>query len=277
MLRCDCSLIISREEMALLENTLPWMASTLLYLPFQMVMPDTWGHHEFGQRRDFVFVGNGNHKPNLDAIDILIQEIWPTLRLECPEAELHIYGAYLPNSLAKEHDPETGLHIRGHAPDLETVLGTARVQLAPLRFGAGIKGKIVEALSFGLPSITTPVGSEGIYEGGAPAALEANPDRDFISKASRLYRESHLWEETRKEALRKAQDHFQGGDMYPEAFNACLAEPGEPTEPQVQLIKTILRDKAFDSSRYMSRWIEEKQKRNPPNSSAGTIFADKEQ
>lgn len=261
ILRCDVSLIISKAEVSLLSDLFPWLAPVLVYMPFQVSLPLSWGAKDFSDRRDFVFVGNGKHAPNADAMHLLVGDVWPHLRKACPEASLHIYGAYLPASVRAAHRPKQGVFIRGWAEDLQSVMESARVQLAPLRFGAGIKGKILEAVCHGLPTLTTTTGSEGIYTDASPEALEAEPGAAFVEKAKTLYTDAAVWQAARNEARLRARDHFQGGrDLKPALKRVWDARTYYP-EGQAWVLRTLLRDRAFGATRYMSRWIEAKTKR----------------
>jgi len=132
----------------------------------------------------FVFCGGFKHAPNADAVRLLIDRVWPKLRAELPEATLHIYGAFCPDHLLQingnnnancknkykhnhEQEHTRGITVHGFEPDLTDIFGNNKdnnnnILLAPLRFGAGIKGKIVDAWTFGMPVVTTPIGSEGM-------------------------------------------------------------------------------------------------------------------
>ena len=94
----------------------------------------------FDARADFVTVGGFKHPPNVDAVRWLASDIWPRIRARMPQAQLRIYGAYPTAAVQRLHSPDTGLRVCGYAPSLD-VLAASRVLLAPLRYGAGIKGK----------------------------------------------------------------------------------------------------------------------------------------
>src|SRR5690606_20228749 len=98
---------------------------------------------EYHQKEDFVFLGNGKHLPNIEAIGRLKNEIWPLIRNKLPQSKLGVYGAYMPESIKQMHAPKEGFHIIGHANDSGEVISNARLTLAPLSFGAGIKGKLL--------------------------------------------------------------------------------------------------------------------------------------
>ena len=123
----------------------------------------------FEQRRGFVFVGGYGHPPNRDAVHVLVTQIWPGIRQLLPDAALHLVGSNMTPDVAGLAG--SGVVAHGWVPDLSTVLGACRVFLAPLRYGAGLKGKVGQAMSAGLPVMTTSVGAEGMdIDGPNPVA-----------------------------------------------------------------------------------------------------------
>src|SRR5699024_1610660 len=119
----------------------------LHYLPFMLDSVDEniiqhWPLFE--DRNHFVTIGNFRHPPNWDAVLYLKNEIWPNIRRKLPKAELHVYGAYPSEKVNALHQPAEGFKIMGRAQSAEAVVRKAKVSLAPLRFGAGLKGKLVE-------------------------------------------------------------------------------------------------------------------------------------
>ena len=120
----------------------------------------------FDTRSGFMTIGTFHHPPNVDSVRWMAAEVWPLIRAELgPKAEMRVYGAYPTEAIRQLHRPDHGFLIEGFAPTVEGAMNGARVLLAPLRFGAGIKGKIVDAWTNGLPVVTTPVGAEGMVPG----------------------------------------------------------------------------------------------------------------
>ncbi|WP_067342778.1 glycosyltransferase family 4 protein, partial [Marinomonas spartinae] len=156
ILRCDLTLMISEMETKLLIDEFQVPETHLFHLPFMLPSPqEAASLPSFEARQHFISIGNFRHAPNWDAVLQLKTEIWPHLRKRLPQAELHIYGAYPPPKATQLHNAKDGFLVKGWAENAQTVMQQARLCLAPLRFGAGIKGKLVEAMQMGTPSITT--------------------------------------------------------------------------------------------------------------------------
>ncbi len=258
ILRCDLTLMISRAEIELLCGVFPWLSSLMVYAPFRMEAPDNTNDLPHGSRKHFVFAGNGKHAPNADAIQILRSVVWPELSQLCPQAELHIYGAYLEELPlgSKDFPGSDRFIIKGYAPSIKEVFKTARIQLAPLRFGAGVKGKIISGLQFGLPTLSTPVGWEGIGGKHIKNPLVVNEISQMIPKAAELYDESRQWEEALQQGRELAREHFTNRDSI--QGSSFLFNSEQEISREARLLRDLLRSKAFDSSRFMSKWIEAK-------------------
>ncbi|HEY4581445.1 MAG TPA: glycosyltransferase [Lysobacter sp.] len=143
-------------------------------------------------RTDYVFVGNFRHEPNVDAAKWL-ESIWPRLHRRRPEARLLIVGPSMPGAVAARLASLQGVEVLGHVPDLDAVLMRARVMLAPLRYGAGVKGKINAAFACGLPVVATSCAVEGMQLDDKQVALVADDETDFVVQAARLYDDGELW------------------------------------------------------------------------------------
>ena len=113
----------------------------------------------FGERAQLLFVGNFSHRPNADAVRFLAHEVMPLIRQSLPEVELLVVGVNAPADFAGYANQ--GIRLLGFVPDLDPLMSGCRVFVAPIRFGSGVNGKIGEALSYGLPVVTTTVGAEG--------------------------------------------------------------------------------------------------------------------
>jgi glycosyltransferase involved in cell wall biosynthesis/GT2 family glycosyltransferase len=158
----------------------------------------------FGGREHILFVGNFLHRPNVDAVHFYAREVLPRVRESLPGAELLLVGDNAPEEFAEY----AGVRVLGHVPDIEPVLARARVSAAPLRFGAGINGKIGEALAHGLPVVTTNVGAAGLGLRDGEEALIADSPEDLAAATVRLYTDAALWRKLSDRGYEHVERHF---------------------------------------------------------------------
>lgn len=264
ILRCDLSLIISTFEMELLKKTFKIDDSILMYLPFLFDEIDKnkikkW--KPFEERAHFIFIGNFFHKPNVDAVLTLKNEIWNEIREYLPEAEVHIYGAYVNQQIQELHNKKDGFLIKGFAEDANEVVGNARIVLAPLRFGAGIKGKLTEAMLCGTPSVTTSIGAEGMYGKLTWNGFVEDNYSDFAFMSTQLYKSKSMWEHSQEngiEIINYIYSKKKNGELF---FNKIeqIQQNLEKHRNQ-NFLGSLLQHQTFQATKYMSKWIEEKNK-----------------
>jgi glycosyltransferase involved in cell wall biosynthesis/GT2 family glycosyltransferase len=143
------------------------------------------------QRSGLLFVGNFWHAPNVDAVTAFHRDTWPLIRAAVPGMHLTIAGSAPPEEiLALAADDVT---VTGWVPELESYMAQALISIAPLRFGAGIKGKIVQAIAAGLPVVTTTIGTEGMDLIDGEHLLVADDPADFAAAVARLHADEQLW------------------------------------------------------------------------------------
>jgi glycosyltransferase involved in cell wall biosynthesis len=217
----------------------------------------------FEDRNTFVFIGNFLHEPNWNAVQYLKETIWPLIRKQMSEAILQIYGAYPSQKVVQLHQPKQGFYVLGRADSALEVVRNAKVVLAPLRFGAGIKGKLLEAMQCGTPSVTTTIGAESMCGDLPWNGFIVDDAQVFADKAVELYQEKNLW--------LKAQQH--GFEIMGKRYLKSLFEDNfvvHILEIQSHLkqhrlnnfMGTLLQHHTLTSTKYMSRWIEEKNRKN---------------
>ncbi len=261
ILRSDISLIISSYEMELLIKTFKVNASLLHHLPFIVNLekcPTTT--KSFKERQHFMTIGNFRHAPNWDVV-LYLQQIWPRIRKQLPLAELHIYGSYPPPKATALHNPKTNFHIKGWAEDTFEVMEDSRICLAPIRFGAGIKGKLLDAMIMQTPSITTSMGSEGMYKDEPWGGAVADDVEAFVEAAVKLYTDEEAWVEAQKNGTALLQAHYDAKKL-----GACLIEKILHIEENLtqhrlnNFTGAMLKHHSMMSTKYMSQWISEKNK-----------------
>lgn len=259
ILRSDMSLIISDFEMHLLRTHFNVPENIIQHCPFMLNVEANRPSIRYSQRQHFISIGNFRHAPNWDAVLQLKQHIWPEIRKRLPHAELHVYGAYPPPKATQLHNPNERFLVKGWAPDAYAVMQSARVCLAPLRFGAGIKGKLVDAMLCNTPSVTTSVGAEGMRgELPWPGHVEDRQE-DFIEAAVALYQDEAAWQhaaENTGEILRHRFDGKAIGEQIVAAIEHKLANL--TSHRKANFTGAMLRHHRHRSTQYMAQWIEAK-------------------
>jgi hypothetical protein len=264
ILRCDLSLMISKFEMELLTTTFKIDKALLYYLPF-LLEPITVSAFEqfppFEERKEFVFIGNFLHEPNWNAVQYLKESIWPLIRKQLPQVALNIYGAYASQKVLQLHQPKEGFLIKGRADKAQEVVSKARVVLAPLRFGAGVKGKLIEAMQCGTASVTTTIGSESMH-GDLPwnGAVTDSP-QVFADEAVQLYNDNKRWLEAQYNGLTIINQRYLKA-LFVEDFNKQILflQANLQQHRITNFFGAMLQHHTLSSTKYMSRWIEAKNK-----------------
>ena len=262
ILRCDLSLIISSYEMSLLNDVFKIEPSLLHHLPFMVdlnTLPTST--KTFEQRQHFMTIGNFRHAPNWDAV-LYLQQIWPLIRKQLPKAELHIYGSYPPPKATALNNPKSGFLIKGWADNAFEVMQSARVCLAPLRFGAGIKGKLLEAMIMQTPSVTTNIGSEGMHNELPWPGKIANTAEDFANAAVEMYNNQSEFEQAQQDGntlLNTLYDKAQLSAVLIQKVDSISSDLNAHREKN--FTGQMLKHHTMRSTQYMSQWIAEKNKK----------------
>lgn len=262
--RSDLSLIISGYEMQLLQEVLKIEGNLLLHLPFMVnaiTENDTGKWLSFEKRADFVCIGNGKHAPNVDAIVWLKKEIWPLIHKALPKSRLYVYGSYLPNGVKQLHRPKEGFMVMGRAASSQEVVGSARISLAPLRFGAGIKGKLTESMLCGTPSVTTVIGAEGMH-GDFPwnGKIEDGPEA-FAEAAIQLYTDRTIWITAQQKGITLINKYYNK-EMLTDRLSSKIADIQDDLETHrcQNFIGSMLMHHTMASTKYLAKWIAAKNK-----------------
>jgi len=265
ILRSDISFIISQFEMELLQSVFKIDKGLLCYLPLLLEPIDDSDIQNlplFEERNNFVFIGNFLHEPNWNAVQYLKETIWPLIRKQFPEAVLRIYGAYPSQKVLQLHQPKEGFHIMGRANDAQEVVKNARVVLAPLRFGAGIKGKLVEAMQCGTPSVTTNIGAESMHGNLPWSGFIADDSQVFADAAVELYQDKTLWLKAQQHGFEIIEKRYLKALFADDLIQHILKVQSHLKQHRLHnFIGTMLQHHALTSTKYMSRWIEEKNKK----------------
>ncbi len=264
ILRCDISLMIAEYEIELLQSVFKIDPDLLYYLPLLLVPIKESTIQNlplFEERNNFVFIGNFLHEPNWNAVQYLKETIWPLIRKQMPEAVLQIYGAYPSQKVLQLHQPKQGFHIVGRADDAQEVVRNTRVVLAPLRFGAGIKGKLVEAMQCGTPSVTTTIGAESMCGDLPWNGFIADDAQVFSDKAVELYQDKKLWLNAQENGFEILEKRYLKS-VFADGFiqHVLNVQTHIKQHRLYNFMGAILQHHTLTSTKYMSRWIEEKNK-----------------
>jgi GT2 family glycosyltransferase/glycosyltransferase involved in cell wall biosynthesis/SAM-dependent methyltransferase len=201
--KADATIVLNESERVILNELLPTATVYQIGLPIETPIDNdiTW---ESG--RDVVFVGGFNHPPNTDAVLYFIREVWPVLQEQGYRDRFVIVGSNMPAEIKSLGTDR--IIARGYVEDLAEAFGSARVSVAPLRFGAGLKGKVASSLGYGVPCVTTPIGVEGSGLLNGVNILVGDTPRDLASHILRLYENRQLWTELSQNGLRFFRDNY---------------------------------------------------------------------
>ncbi len=260
ILRCDLSLIISEFEMEVLQNIFSISKKLLHYIPIFAeksvdFVPD------FEDRKDFIFIGNYLHEPNKQAALLLKKKIWPLIKKQLPEAKIYIYGAYATQEILQLNNIKEGFLVKGRADDANKVIQNARLLLAPMPFGAGLKGKLLEAMQNGTPSITTNIGAEGISAAIYWNGVVSDDFNEFANAAVPLYNDKEKWNCAQQNGYKILNNRFNRS-----LFENKLESKIKDLQANLQehrkhnFLGALLQHHTLSSSKYLSKWIEAKNK-----------------
>lgn len=260
ILRCDLSLIISEFEYQLLTEKFKINPDILFYIPFLTEKIEK-NKTVFEDRKHFVSIGNFLHEPNWQTV-LKLKSVWKNIRKELPNAELHIYGAYASEKVFQLHNDKEGFLVKGRAENVESLFDRYRVLLAPIPFGAGLKGKLWESMQFGLPNVTSSIGAEAMHKNLPWNGFIEDYDESFVDKAIELYQDENLWNQAQKNGCQILDLVFRK-DLFANSFINKVSEISENLENHrtENYLGKILQHHQLNSTKYMSRWIEEKNRK----------------
>ena len=262
--RCDLSLIISEVEFDILSKELNIDTSLILYLPFLLEfnqIPTQQELPDFENRKDFVFVGSFIHPPNADTVTYLKKHIWPKLRKKCPDAFLNMYGSYPKTQHLCLSNKKENFFVHGFVENIDKVLLSSRVLLAQIKFGAGLKGKVIDAIRNGTPCVLSEIAAEGIFESCDYNNHVSNDEDNFIEKAIELYTNKNLWESAQNIGFLTLRKRFMTERFYSVFIERIQYLENNLDSHRIKNFTGILlQHHTMQSSKYFSKWIEAKNK-----------------
>lgn len=200
--RSDVTLVVSPFEQALLSEIVP--QSQVMILP--TIYPLHGSKRAFAERADIVFVGGFRHPPNTDAVLYYAKEVLPLLRVRLPGVKTHIVGSNAPQPVRALADED--LLIEGHIPDLVPLFDRCKLSICPLRYGAGVKGKINHSMSHGVPVVATSPAIEGMHLIHGESVLVADTPESFAAEIVRLYTDEGLWNTLSQNGIENVRTYF---------------------------------------------------------------------
>ena len=200
--KCDVTIVVSETEKLLLAQVAPTARVDIVSLinaPINVAIP-------FEQRAGILFIGGFRHAPNVDAMKWYVNEVLPKLRTLLPDVVTTVVGSHMPDEVAALARDD--VRILGFVEDTTQLLQRARVSIAPMRYGAGIKGKINEAMNNGIPVVATTCAIEGMQLEDGRDVLVADDAADFARAIARVYRDQALWQTLAAGGRANLEAHF---------------------------------------------------------------------
>jgi GT2 family glycosyltransferase/glycosyltransferase involved in cell wall biosynthesis len=199
----DATLVVSPVEKSILEKECPGIEVRIIPTIYNVPQTDPPGME---RRCKIVFIGGFEHPPNRDAVLYFAREILPLIRSQVPDAVFQVIGSDPPPQVLDLASEE--IEVLGYIPDVAPYFDRARVAVAPLRYGAGVKGKVNQSMSLGVPTVVTPIAAEGMYLVHGENALIAEDERSFADAVVRLWGSPELWRRISVNGRRNVREHF---------------------------------------------------------------------
>jgi len=201
--RADITLVVGEAERLLLAQDAPQANVEVLSNLHRLSGPGL----PYEQRHDLVFVGGFRHPPNVDAVRWFVENVFPLLRMQLPEVRFHCIGSHLPPEIAMLSRSD-GVVVHGHVPDITPYMDGCRIAVAPLRYGAGVKGKVNLSMAHGQPVVATSCAVESMHLLAGHDVLVADEPADFAAQIVRLYNDQTLWNQLSTNGLENVAQHF---------------------------------------------------------------------
>jgi GT2 family glycosyltransferase len=205
MRQADNTLVVSTAEKEILDND---GISNVSILSTIHTIQESSYEKGYSDRKDILFIGSYPHLPNIDAVKWFVSDIFPLIREKIPTVNIHVVGSGMKESLRTFLEDRPGVIVDGFVEDLSDLLNESRVFVAPLRFGAGVKGKIGQAVEHGIPIVSTNIGVEGMGFEDDKSCLIADDIDSFVEATVKLYSNQKLWESIRINARSNLVEQF---------------------------------------------------------------------
>lgn len=232
--KCDCTIVVSRYEKEVLLQEDPLLNVTVIPVPRDI--PGRKG--DFEERSNILFIGGFQHPPNVDGVLHFVQNIYPLIKKQLNDIKFYILGSNPPPEVLGLA-ADSSIIVTGYVADLAPFFNRSRLSVAPLRYGAGVKGKILTSLSYGLPVVASTVACEGIGLENNFDVLAADEPSDFAASVVRLYTDVALWNKLSANGLSNVSRNYSVsitktafkelfrslGETHEAGFASCKDEP----------------------------------------------------
>lgn len=198
----DVTLVVSHVEKELLRKETPQDRVEIV----SNIHPVHGSARSFAERKDMLFIGGFNHRPNPDAVKWLAKEIFPRIRKRLPGVQMYVIGSHPPVDVLALNSED--FRVLGYVADVEPYFNECRMSVVPLRYGAGVKGKINMSMSYGLPVVSTSVGCEGMFLTEGQDVLIGDDAQAFADAVCRLYSDEALWNRLSEGGLKNVEQYF---------------------------------------------------------------------
>ncbi len=198
----DATLVVSPVEKTVLEQAAP-KAKVHIITNIHEVRGS---QHPWSERKNIFFVGGYQHPPNVDAAIWFVRSIWPRVRQQLPDLQFHLIGSKATEQISSLDG--NGVQFHGFVKSLDPWLNQCRMAVAPLRYGAGVKGKVNMSMSRGQPVVATPAAVEGLFARPGEDILVAENEQEFADQIVRLYQDEDLWNRISLGGLENVRKYF---------------------------------------------------------------------
>ena len=259
IMRCDKTLIITKNELNWLTEYANIKSDLLHYYPLLPHYNES-SVSSFEQRQHVSFIGNFKHAPNWNAV-LTLNRLWPQIRAKLPNVECHIYGAYPPKKATVLTNEKSGFIVKGWIENADDAFQKYRLSLAPINFGAGVKGKLVRAIANGTPSVVTPLAIEGICDIEQWPGTVTHNDESFIDSIVSLYNDKFQWDKHHQNTKQLTKELVKGKQQHSSFYIEVEALHRELNSfREKHILCRAFNHQTMRSHQYMSQWIEAKNK-----------------
>ena len=217
--KSDATIVLSEHEKRLLSQNID-IKNKLFTIPLIRQKTSRLAH--YNETRDIVFLGGYRHAPNVDAVDWMMKELWPVMQKTLPDVRLLICGSHIPERF-QEYASGTVM-VKGYIENLDALLSCTRLTLAPLRYGAGLKGKVATSIGAGVPCVGTEIAYEGMPTPGLDIVrLQAGNAKEFSELATKVYFDPDQWEKISIAGVKYHNENFSMDAVTPAYENMLNA------------------------------------------------------